>query len=99
MEDWNKPADTGKSTGGQRLPLVDLTQLDDGDTAKVVELRGGRKLTGKLEAIGIIPGATLVKVSSALMKGPIVLEKGAMQFAIGYGMAKKVLVEPLIVQN
>jgi len=74
---------------------VDLTQLENGEAAKVVELQGGHQVVNKLEAMEIIPGSVIVKKSASLMKGPVVIEKGNMQFAIGYGMAKKILVEPL----
>lgn len=74
---------------------MDLTQLENGESAKVVELQGGQEVINKLEAMEIIPGAVILKKSASFMKGPVVIEKGNMQFAIGYGMAKKIIVEPL----
>lgn len=82
-------------TPPQVTGYTDLTQLENGTSAKVIELRGGHQYANKLEAMEIIPGAIIVKKSASLMKGPIVIEKGNAQFAIGYGMAKKIIVEPV----
>jgi Fe2+ transport system protein FeoA len=77
------------------LNLTNLVELGNGRSARVVELRGGHHSTGKLEAMGIAPGVTIMKKSASLMKGPIVLKAGAMQFAVGYGMALRIVLEPL----
>lgn len=74
---------------------MDITQIDRNKDARVIEIQGGRRVAGRLEGMGIVPGRIIRKKSAAPMKGPIVLEIGTMQAAIGYGMAKKVMVEPL----
>lgn len=74
--------------------MVNLTQLGNGKSAKIIRLQGNTMFIAKLEAIGIHPGTIITKKSAALGKGPIILEKGTLQFAIGYGMAQKILVEP-----
>jgi ferrous iron transport protein A len=75
--------------------MIDVTKLKNGESAKVVELHGGREFAARLEAMGIMPGAVIVKITDSPMSGPVVLEKGAMRLAIGHGMAQKVMVEPL----
>ena len=60
-----------------------------------MELQGGHQVVGKLEAMGIVAGTTIAKKSASLMRGPIVLQKGAMQIAIGFGLAKRIIVVPL----
>jgi len=72
--------------------VVPLIKLKNGQSAVVVELKGGHQFTGKLESLGIVPNITIVKKSAGLMRGPIVLSKGAMQIAIGYGLAQRVMV-------
>lgn len=72
-----------------------LTQIDNGHAAKVIETQGGPQFVSKLEAMGIRSGTVIVKKSASLLKGPIVIEKGATQFAIGYNMAERIIVEPL----
>ena len=75
--------------------MIDLTQLAIGKSGRIAEVRGGRPTAGKLEAMGVIVGAVVKKKSASPMHGPIVLEKGAMQVALGFGLAKKVMIEPL----
>jgi Fe2+ transport system protein FeoA len=74
--------------------FINLTQLGNGKAAKVIELHGGHQFIAKLETMGILPETIIVKKSTTLMKGPIVIEKGEMQLAIGYEMAQKIMVEP-----
>lgn len=74
---------------------INLTQLGNGKSAKVIKFQGGRYFISKLEAMGIVPGTTILKKTASLMKGPIVIEKGEMQFAIGYAMAQKIIIEPI----
>lgn len=72
-----------------------LTQIVNGGSAKVIELQGGHHFVRKLYAMGIVPDAIIIKKSASLMKGPIVIEKDNMQFAIGYKMAQGIIVEPI----
>jgi Fe2+ transport system protein FeoA len=74
---------------------MNITQLAAGRRARVIEIQGGRQTAGKLEALGIVPGAIVAKKSAALMHGPIVLVKGLMSVAIGFGMAKKIIIKPV----
>lgn len=74
---------------------IDLTQLGNGKSAKIIFLQGNTMFIAKLESIGIHLGTIIMKKSAALGKGPIILKKGTLQFAIGYGMAQKIIVEPI----
>ncbi|HPR92609.1 MAG TPA: FeoA family protein [Syntrophomonadaceae bacterium] len=75
--------------------MINLTQIGNGRSAKVIELNGGHQFVGKLEVMGVVPGTIIIKKSASLMKGPIVIEKGETQFAIGYSMAQRIMVEPI----
>jgi Fe2+ transport system protein FeoA len=75
--------------------LIFLSELQCGKSAKVVELKGEPDKINKLEAMGIYVGAVILKKSALLSKGPIIIEKGAMQFALGYDTAKEIIVEAL----
>jgi ferrous iron transport protein A len=75
---------------------MNITQIADGETVRIIETHGGQAALQKLHSIGIVPGKKVGKVSSSMMKGPIVLNIGTMQVAIGHGMAKKIIVEPLL---
>lgn len=74
---------------------LDLAGLGDGISARIVGFRDENAAVAKLEAMGIRLGAVIEKKSSALRRGPIVIEKGSTQVALGYGIARGILVEPL----
>jgi ferrous iron transport protein A len=74
--------------------LLTLTQLKMGQTGTVVELDGGSRFARRLDALGIRPGGKVIKVSSMLFRGPVVIKIGNSQIAIGFGMANRVWVEP-----
>jgi ferrous iron transport protein A len=70
-----------------------LTAMETGQIGKVVQIQGGRGMIGRLEVLGIRIGRELRKVSSQFMRGPVVLEVGNTQVAVGFGMAGKIWVE------
>jgi len=60
----------------------------------VVEIQGGHGLVNRLNALGIRPGKRITKVSSMFMRGPVTIQVDGAQVAIGFGMAKRIIVEP-----
>lgn len=72
-----------------------LDEVKEGRNVRVVDILGGFKLKRRLESIGIIPDVIIKKVSNQFMKGPVVLAVGKTKIAIGYGMAKKIIVEEI----
>jgi Fe2+ transport system protein FeoA len=82
-------------TARQVAASINLTQIENGRSAKVLKLQGGHQFAGKLEVMGVVPGTIIIKKTASLMKGPIVIEKGDRQFAIGYRMAQRIIVEPI----
>jgi len=72
---------------------IDLTQMKEGERGRVVDIQGGWGLLRKLEALGIRLGTEIVKVSSQLMRGPIIIRVGNTQVAISFGMARRIIVE------
>jgi ferrous iron transport protein A len=75
------------------MEKVDLTQLEEGENGVVVDIQGGHGLTRRLESLGIRVGKKVTKVSSQFMRGPITIRIDNFQVAIGFGMARKILVE------
>lgn len=71
---------------------VDLTQLQEGESGVVVNIHGGHGLVRRLESLGIRVGKKVTKVSSQLMRGPITVKIDNSQVALGFGMAKKIIV-------
>ena len=72
---------------------VSLANMDAGQTGKVTRVHGGHGFKTRLEAMGIRPGMEITKVSGQIMRGPIIVKIGNSQVAIGFGMARRVLVE------
>ncbi|MBA7483808.1 hypothetical protein ES707_19325 [subsurface metagenome] len=72
---------------------IDLTRMRQGERGKVVDIQGGWGLLRKMETLGIKQGTEIVKVSSQLMRGPITIRVGNTQVAIGFGMARRIMVE------
>ena len=70
-----------------------MSQMYSGQSGKVVEIDGGVGLVSRLSAMGIRPGRKITKLSSMLMRGPVTVQQGSTQLAIGFGMARKILVE------
>jgi len=74
----------------ERIPLTDM---GTGETGTVVEFFGGRGVYNRLRALGIRHGVKITKVSGVFAGGPVVLQVGGTQAALGFGMSYKVIVE------
>jgi ferrous iron transport protein A len=70
-----------------------LAQMKTGQTGTVVEVLGGQGLVRRLDALGIRPGKKVTKVSSVLFRGPVTLRVDNAQVAVGFGIARKIMVE------
>lgn len=75
------------------MATLDLTQLEEGESGVVMNIQGGYGLTRRLESLGIRVGKNVTKVSSQLMRGPVTVRMDNSEVAIGFGMARKILVE------
>lgn len=73
--------------------MIDLTQMAQGEDGEVVEIQGGVGIAKRLEALGIRTGVRVKKVSSQLFRGPVIIQLDNTQLAIGYGVAKKIIVK------
>jgi len=74
------------------VPLHDLTQVKEGVVCEIVEMTGGMGFVEKLAVMGITVGTKVKKISSQIMKGPVTIQVGNTQVAIGFGMAKKIII-------
>jgi len=70
-----------------------LAEMKTGQTGIVVGVLGGRGLIQRLDALGIRPGKKVTKLSSTLFRGPVMLRVNNAQVAVGFGMARKIVVE------
>ena len=67
--------------------------MEAGQSGIVVQIQSGRGLINRLSALGIRPGQRVTKVSSVFMRGPVTIQVGSAQVAIGFGMANRIIVE------
>jgi len=72
---------------------MSLSNMKPGQNGVVVEILGGHGMISRLDALGLRLCKRVRKVSSMLMRGPIVVEVDSFQIAIGYGMASRIIVE------
>ena len=72
---------------------VPITDLVEGESARIIQFLGGRGMAGRLERLGIRVGGTVRAVSAPRVLGPVVLSVAGSQVAIGHGMGTKVVVE------
>jgi len=69
-----------------------LAEMRTGQKGTVVGVLGGHGLIRRLDALGIRPGKRVIKLNSTLFRGPVMLRVDNAQVAVGFGMAKKIIV-------
>ena len=72
---------------------ISLVDMKPGQSGTLVEILGGCRMIVRLDALGLRLCKRVRKVSSMLMRGPVVVEVDGFQIAIGYGMASRIIVE------
>ena len=72
---------------------TNLTRMNKRESGIVHKILGGHGVTRRLEALGVRPGVPITKISSQLMRGPITIQLGNTQIALGFGIARKVIVK------
>ena len=68
-----------------------LSSIEPGTTVKITGIKAGKGMSGRMAAMGIIPG-TEVKVVVNDKKGPLVLQVKESKVALGRGMTDKITV-------
>lgn len=69
-----------------------LTDVNEGTPVQVVSFNGGHGLEGKLRQLGVFCGGRLRVIRKAPFHGPILLELEGREVALGYGIARKIMV-------
>ena len=75
------------------MNLTDLTKMKQGESGIIVDIHGGHGLLKRLESLGVRTGVRIIKVSSQFMRGPINIKVGNSKIALGFGIAKKIIIE------
>jgi ferrous iron transport protein A len=73
--------------------VIPLAEMDVNMEGVICKLDGGTDFQSRLQALNIRTGKRIKKISSNPFRGPIVVEVDSSRVAIGYGMARKVMVE------
>jgi len=73
--------------------VIPFTAMAPGQGGVVVQIQGGRGMTRRLNAVGIYPGVHAIKRSAQPLRGPVEIQVGGTTLAIGFGMARRILVE------
>jgi ferrous iron transport protein A len=73
-----------------RVALASMRNLQSGT---VISIHGGAGMHRRLEALGIRNGAKLIKKSAIMGGGPVIINIGNAELAIGYGMASRIYLE------
>ncbi len=73
--------------------IVDITNLKTGEKAIIKDIIGGAGIIRKVENMGIRIGKSVKKLSSHYLRGPQTIQIDRLNLAVGYGVAKKILVE------
>jgi ferrous iron transport protein A len=74
---------------------INLTQMKSGEEGIIVAIQGGYGLRRRIESLGIRVGAKIRKISTQFLRGPITVQVGNTTIALGFGMARKIIVETI----
>jgi len=73
--------------------VISAAEMGPGQTGIVVNLAGGRGMVRRMQAMGIHPGVPISRLSAQPFRGPVSLQVGATQVAVGFGLARRIMVE------
>ena len=73
--------------------LIPVNKMRIRQSGTVVQIVGGPGLVRRLEALGIMPGKKLTKISSMFFRGPVTVKIGQTQIALGFGMSRRIMIE------
>jgi Fe2+ transport system protein FeoA len=72
--------------------ILTIVDMEPNQSGVIVEIHGGQKIASRLSTLGFVVGANIKKISQHILQGPVIVEAGRTQIAIGFNMAQKVLV-------
>lgn len=75
------------------MKTISLAKMAVNQKGRVIEIQGGIGLQDRLMSLGIYPGREISKLSSFALKGPVTIKVDRRVFALGHGMASKIILE------
>ncbi len=70
-----------------------MTMMPEGKEGSVLSVDAGHRLSMRLKEMGFTSGAS-VKIIRSNLNGPIIVSVNGSKYALGRGMAMKILVTP-----
>ena len=67
-----------------------------GEIGAISEIKGGERCTKRLSTLGIVVGANTKKLSQQALRGPVIVGLGRSKIAIGFSLAKKIMIEEIV---
>lgn len=77
----------------KKAEQIPLAHLAIGQRGKLVKIDGGKKMTRRLEVLGIRPGKEICMASVVFNNGPVIVNLDGRLIAIGRGQAQKIYIE------
>jgi ferrous iron transport protein A len=74
---------------GKSIPLV---ELKSGQEGTIDSIDGGHGMRKNLQNLGVREGVKVKLINRHFMKGPVVILIGKSRVAIGFGMARRIMV-------
>jgi len=74
---------------------MNLLSCEPGIPHRIAALRGGPGFRARLYNLGIAEGQVVTKVHTHVFRGPVTLQVGQSQVALGHGMAARIGVEKI----
>ena len=71
-----------------------LADTGTGESVRIVEIKAGRSVRGRLLGMGIMPGSE-VRVLSGGRGGPVIIAQNDCRMALGGGMSRRIVVSRL----
>jgi ferrous iron transport protein A len=72
---------------------ITLIDIDDGQSAIIVAVNGGRMLTKRLADLGLTSGTEIKVLRKTLFSGPVQIEVSGSRLVLGRGLSSKIIVE------
>jgi ferrous iron transport protein A len=73
--------------------IISVAELKPNQTGTVVQINTGPGRARQLLAIGIRPGAQITGLVAQPLCGPVTVRVGNTEVALGFGIARRILVE------
>lgn len=73
--------------------IISIADMRHDQTGIVVQINAGYGLVRRLETMGICHGVTITKRSAQLLRGPVTVQVGRAELALGFGIAQRIMVE------